>query len=111
MYGALITIGTAIFADGKIWNFISIAYMTKQIYHYLKGSCPCFKFHVIFLSDWNLWSSHLLSKNLKIKIYKTINLPAVLYGVLVGKPEGKRPLGKHRRRLEDNIKMDHRGMG
>jgi hypothetical protein len=28
--------------------------------------------------------------------------------VLVGKPEGKRPLGRPRRRLEDNIKMDHK---
>ena len=29
-----------------------------------------------------------------------------MYRVLVGKPEGKRPLGRHRRRWEDNIKMD-----
>jgi hypothetical protein len=28
--------------------------------------------------------------------------------VLVGRPEGKRPLGKPRRRWEDNIKMDLR---
>ena len=28
----------------------------------------------------NLLSSSLLSKNLKIKIYRTINLPVVLYG-------------------------------
>jgi len=28
------------------------------------------------------------------------------YSVLVKKPEGKRPLGKHRRRWEDNIKMN-----
>jgi len=28
------------------------------------------------------------------------------YGVLVGKPEGKRPLGRTRRRREDSIKMD-----
>jgi len=28
-----------------------------------------------------------------------------LYRVLVGKPEGKRPLGRRRRRWEDNIKM------
>jgi len=28
------------------------------------------------------------------------------YMVLVGKPEGNRPLGKRRRRWEDNIKMD-----
>ena len=27
------------------------------------------------------------------------------YRVLVGKPEGKRPLGRPRRRWEDNIKM------
>jgi len=134
----------------------------------------------------NLLSSRLLSKNLKIKIYRTIILPVVLYGcetwsltlreecrlrvfenrvlrkvfgpkryevtgewrrlhneelndlyslpnivrvvksrrmrwaghvarmeedrdvqrVLVGKPEGKRPLGRPRRKWEDNIKMD-----
>jgi len=29
-----------------------------------------------------------------------------LHRVLVGKPEGKRPLGRTRRRWEDNIKMD-----
>jgi hypothetical protein len=26
--------------------------------------------------------------------------------ILVGRPEGRRPLGRHRRRWEDNIKMD-----
>jgi hypothetical protein len=31
--------------------------------------------------------------------------------VLVGKPEGKRPLGRPRRRWEDNIKMDLREIG
>jgi hypothetical protein len=30
----------------------------------------------------------------------------VVYRGLVGKPEGKRPLGRNRRRWEDNIKMD-----
>jgi hypothetical protein len=29
-----------------------------------------------------------------------------VHRVLVGKPEGKRPLGRRRRRWEDNIKMD-----
>jgi hypothetical protein len=29
-----------------------------------------------------------------------------VHRVLVGKPEGKRPLGSPRRRWEDNIKMD-----
>jgi hypothetical protein len=31
--------------------------------------------------------------------------------ILVGKPEGKRPLGIPRRRLEDTIKMVLRGIG
>jgi len=139
----------------------------------------------------NLLSSSLLSKNLNIKIYKTVILPVVLYGcetwsltsreerrlrvfenrvlrrifgpkrdevtgewrklhneelndlysspnivrviksrrmrwtghvacmgegrgvyrVLVGKPEGRRPLGRPRRRWEDNIRMDLREVG
>ena len=139
----------------------------------------------------NLLSSSLLSKNLKLKIYKTIILPVVLYGcetwslplreehrlrvfenrvlrrifgpkrdgvteewrklhneeindpysspnivrviksrrlrwaghvarveegrgvhkVSVGKPEGKRPLGRPRFRWEDNIKMDLKEVG
>ena len=129
-------------------------------------------------SAQNLLSSSLLSKNLNIKIYRTIILPVVLYGcetwsltlseerrlrvsenrvlrrifgpkrdevtgewrklhneelnnlyiiiiiweghvarmgegrgvyrVLVGKPEGRRPLGRPRRRWEDNIRMDLR---
>jgi hypothetical protein len=138
----------------------------------------------------NLLSSRLISKNLKIKTYKTVILPVVLYGceswsltlgeehklrffenrmlrkifenkreedgswrklhndelhnlysspnivsviksrrmswagrvacmgegrgvyrVLVGRPEAKRPLGRPRRRWEDNIKMDLREIG
>jgi len=31
--------------------------------------------------------------------------------VLVGKPEGKRPLGRQRRRFEDNNKMDLQDVG
>ena len=138
----------------------------------------------------NLLSSRLLSKNLKIKIYRTIILPVALYGcetwsltlrerklrvfenmllrrifglrrdevmgewrrldneelndlycssnivwviklrrmrwvghvaymgekrgmyrVLVGKPEGKRPMGRPRRRWVDNIRMDLQEVG
>ena len=122
----------------------------------------------------NLLSSRLLSKNLKIMIYRTIILPVVLYGcetwsltrlrrifghrrdevmgewrrlnndfysspnivwviksrrmrwaghvarideervgyrVLVGKPEGRRPLGRPRRRWVDNIRMDLQEVG
>ena len=34
-----------------------------------------------------------------------------LYRVLVGKPEGKRPLGRRRRRWKDDIKMDLQEVG
>ena len=143
-----------------------------------------------YYSAQNLLSSSLLSKNLKMKMYRTIILPVILYGcetwsltlrkehrlrefenrvlrrvfgpkrdeitgkwrklhneelsdlyslpnivrvvisrmrwagdvarmgegrgvhrVLVRKPEGKRPLGRPRRRWEDNIKMDLQEVG
>jgi hypothetical protein len=35
----------------------------------------------------------------------------VAYRILVGRPEGKRPLGRPRRRWEDNIKMDLEDVG
>jgi hypothetical protein len=35
----------------------------------------------------------------------------VVHRVLICKPEGKRPLGRPRRRWEDNIKMDIQGVG
>jgi hypothetical protein len=137
-------------------------------------------------ADQNHLSSRLLSRNVKIRMYKTIILPVVLYGcerwsfmlreeqrlrvlrrifgpnrddltggwrklhneelrglysspsiirvikarrmrwsghvarmgevrgaykILVGRPEGRRPLGRPRRRWEDNIKMDLREVG
>ena len=34
-----------------------------------------------------------------------------VHRVLVGRPEGKRPLGRPRRRLRDNIKMDLQEVG
>jgi len=34
-----------------------------------------------------------------------------VYRVLVGKPEGKRPLGRPRHRWEDNIKMNLQEVG
>jgi hypothetical protein len=34
-----------------------------------------------------------------------------VHGVLVGKPEGRRPLGRPRRRWEDNIKMNLQEVG
>ena len=34
-----------------------------------------------------------------------------IYRVLLGKPEGKRPFGRPRRRWEDNIKMELKEVG
>jgi hypothetical protein len=34
-----------------------------------------------------------------------------VYKVLVGKPEGRRPLGRPRRRSEDGVRMDLREIG
>jgi hypothetical protein len=34
-----------------------------------------------------------------------------IYRVLVGKPEGKKPLGRPRLKLENNIKMDLQELG
>jgi len=34
-----------------------------------------------------------------------------IYRILVGKPEGQRPLGRPRHRWEDNIKMDLQEVG
>ena len=55
----------------------------------------------------NLKSGRMRSAGHVARIEQSINA----YRVLVGKPEGKRPLGRPRRRWEDNIKMDLREVG
>jgi len=47
------------------------------------------------------WTGHVARKGEK----------RVAHRVLVGKSEGKRPLGRPRRRWEDNIKMDLQELG
>jgi len=47
------------------------------------------------------WAGHVASIGERRGVYK----------VLVGKPEGKRPLGRPRRRWEDTIKMDLQEVG
>jgi hypothetical protein len=44
-------------------------------------------------------------------VYSTHGAKRTAYRILVGKPEGKRPLGRPRRRWENNIRMDLRGIG
>jgi hypothetical protein len=45
------------------------------------------------------------------KNYVKTELRRGAYRALVGKPEERRPLGRPRRRWEDNIKMDLREVG
>jgi len=47
------------------------------------------------------WAGHVARMGKKIGVYR----------VLVGKPEGRRPLGIPRHRWEDNIKMDLQEVG
>ncbi|KAJ4450634.1 hypothetical protein ANN_02063 [Periplaneta americana] len=63
-----------------------------------------------------LYSSPDIIRNIKSRRLRWVGHVARMgeyrnaYGVLVGRPEGKRPLGRPRRRWEDNIKMDFREM-
>jgi len=47
------------------------------------------------------WAGHVVRMGEERRVYR----------VLVGKPEGKRPLGRPRRRWVDNIKMDLQEVG
>jgi hypothetical protein len=47
------------------------------------------------------WAGHVARMGEKRNVYR----------LSVGKPEGKRPLGRPRRRWMDNIKMDLLGIG
>jgi hypothetical protein len=51
---------------------------------------------VIIKSRRMRWAGHVARMREKRNVYR----------LLVGKPEGKRPLGRTRRRWIDNIKMD-----
>jgi len=47
------------------------------------------------------WAGHVARKGEERRVYR----------VLVGKPEGRRPLGRARRRWVDNIRMDLQDVG
>jgi hypothetical protein len=65
----------------------------------------------------NLYSSPNIVRVIKWRRMKWVGHVARIreergvYRVLVRKPEGKRPLGRLRRRCEDNIRMDLQEMG
>ena len=62
----------------------------------------------------NVQASHSGANNIHINNNKHVARMGEgrgMYRVLVGKPEGKRPLGRPRRRWEDNIKIDLQEVG
>jgi hypothetical protein len=65
----------------------------------------------------NLYSSPSISRMIKSRRMRWAGHVARMgekrnaYRILVEKPEGKRPLGRRRRRWVDNIKMDIRAIG
>jgi hypothetical protein len=65
----------------------------------------------------NLYSSLNIVRVIKSRRMRWVGYVARMgkgrgvYRVFVGKPEDKRPLGRPRRRWEDNIKMDLREIG
>jgi hypothetical protein len=65
----------------------------------------------------NLYCSSSIIRNIKSRRMRWAGYIARMgekrnaYRILVGKPEGKRPLGRPRRRWDDNIRMDLREIG
>jgi hypothetical protein len=54
------------------------------------------------IKPWRMrWAGHVARMDEKRNAYR----------ILVGKPEGKKPLGSPRRRWMDNIKIDLKEMG
>jgi hypothetical protein len=65
-------------------------------------------------ADLHISSAYFYLNSCKCKIGRACNRNGEkrnAYRILVGKPEGKRPLGRPRRRWVDNIKMDLREIG
>jgi hypothetical protein len=56
---------------------------------------------VVIKSRWMRWARHAACTSEMRNMYK----------ILVGKSEGKRPFGRHRRIWKDNIKTDLREVG
>jgi hypothetical protein len=73
-----------------IYPNYSFIFLCQFLCYYLHNSCEC--------------TILKLCKILSVVIF-------VMHRVLMGKPEGKRPLGRPRRRWEDNIKRDFQKVG
>jgi hypothetical protein len=81
-----------------MWKFIKIYLAKRPEIHNLNGSPSKIR---LIKSKKIRWAGHVAQMEEKRNAYR----------ILVGKPEGKRPLGKPIRRKEDNIRMGLKEMG
>ena len=92
----------AVFNSYCSWHqFASIKCGFKPITELIKIVGQFFNIGRVTKSKGIRWAGHVASMGEGRGVYR----------VLVGKPEGKRPLGRPRRRWEDNIKMDLQEVG
>jgi len=61
-----------------LFNFVNYVFLLRYVYVFVMLR-PCILIFMYY-SVQNLLSSSLLSKKVKIKIYRTIILPVVMYG-------------------------------
>jgi hypothetical protein len=73
----------------------------KQHNEELNDLCSLPNIVRVVKSRWMRWAGHVARMGEDRGVHR----------VLVGKPEGKGPLGRQRRRWEDNIKMDLQEVG
>ena len=83
------------------------AYSLNRCHKHLS---PC-SLQLTFYSPFVTWCTNSLTFNNCTLCPHCIYVFCIYHRVLVGKPEGKRPLGRPRRRWEDNIKMDLQEVG
>ena len=89
-----------------VFSILEAAYVFSESQHSAAKVCVLCWFSVLislFLPLYGQGQRHLY---LLPEYKSTMHL-----SILVGKPEGKRPMGRPRRRWEDNIKMDLQEVG
>jgi len=86
--------------------------MCFKIFYSLYKSIPNVSFKNILFKGWDFKCTfHCCTHIYRYKISLCMGENRDVYSVFMGKPEGKRPLGRPRRRWKDNINMDLQEVG